>query len=324
MVIKMDFIIKAAEEHDYSSISECWAAVRGKDYYSKDVYKPDYIKENSVFAIFGSGGETIAAIAASRGLFGDDYNYLGMLAVREEYIGNGLATMLLRRAIESLRERGASCMKAHIVTDANIVQKMTEKEGLLPTGILFGVRDSKKMLLGKKINCDKCSLIVYVKANAKTCCGELFIPKSLNRFTEKVYKSLGVLFTIKNECEIQSGSIIQTHYDHNHSVIYVKALKCGSDIRKKFALIIAECERMPLFTVTLLININDPSAIYGFCEAKKLGLIFCGFEPLDKENEYIIMFYKNNVDILINEIKTTGKSDDLLKEVINIEEHYLR
>ena len=312
----LEFAIRRASAEDYENVLDCLIEVRGADNYSSR--ELNALKYNPVIAAFHEDGAIAAVISFSKGIFENDTNILSMLAVKKEFSGRGLARALIRTGVGYLASKNTVSIKTHVVTENNIVQNILTDEGLLPSGFLFGAVVSSKGAGAEGLRSDKRTLAVYAGQGSKRDAGILYAPIEIHKITEKVYSSLGVSFDIQRGWPTRSKSMINVYYDDHYCVFYVEALTCGADIYDILSEITDKCKSKPLNTVSLLINLNDPATADGFESALRLGFVFSGFDPLERDRERVIMYYGSGVNIFADEIKTADNGQ-LLEEVLGVE-----
>lgn len=317
------FTIRSAVNNDYEDIVRCLEEVRGGTYYDKRIYSAEHLRESREITFFVAtvdGYGIGAVVGASKGFFEDSSDVLCMLAVKSRFTGCGIATALVQTDEEYLLGKNIPSMKAHVVTGTSGVQSIVEKLGFMPTGILLGVRDNSKGQLDGSIRSDKRALAIYAKKHAKRDAGNIFIHKSISGIAEEVYKSLGASVMLSGSCgETAPASVVESFYDEHHSVVYVRVLECGNDLENKIEEIVRKYDCSPLLTATLYLNVGSPSSIRGFELLRKMGFIFCGFDPLNGRHEYAVMYYGRAARIYYDDIKSTEKLGALLNGVFNIE-----
>lgn len=308
--------IKEADEKDFGGIIDCWKSVRGDNYYNSNIYTEDFIKSNKTFVALGENDEISAVVSITNRIFSFDNNVMSMLAVKNEYRGKGIATRLVDTAIGYLKEKASGSLKSHTVTYTDLVQNMLERRGFVPTGFLFGVRDNSKKPAKESSESEKSTFAVYTAANERKIIGELFIPDNVLEIAETVFRKLNLSFAVRGGDAPKGVSVINTFNDAHNKVFYIRVLKCGTDIGSILKMMADECDSIPCTSIILMINIKDSAAVYGYEEALKNKFMFSGFDLLDMDFDYILMYYGNNVKILFDEIKTTEESAELLDEIL--------
>lgn len=315
------FYLTRAGDAEIPGIIQVLREVRGDTFYAEKTYNAAYLGDSREIAVIAAktpGGEIAGLIAASKSLFCVERDLLCLLTVRKCLTGLGIASALYANGIGYLHKINASAIKAHMVTDNTVSLHIAEKHGLIPTGLLFNVRDNTKGLPEYALRSDKRTTVVYVKRGIKEIAGTLYLPKRLHGFAGAVYDGFGVMYKLsdRNMSYREHGTMAHK-YDSFHSVTYIQIVEYGNDTGQNVSELLTNKE--PLHTVTLLLNINSSTAIRAFEALTNMGFRFSGFYPLSADYEYIIMYYGRCVKAAIDEIKTTEKLSCLLNEVLRIE-----
>ncbi len=281
--------IRIPEPSEYEQAINCIAGARGVNYYSSRYSDPAYLfgGEHEVFAAFDASGEMMGITGISRAPFDMERSMLSLLNIRPEFTGNGAAKALLKHTVDLLAARGARCIKGQVVTRHAQVQGILERLGMSPAGVLYGVRDGNN---ASPVIEGKCPLIQIVRNISAQRLPPLFVHEAVAGFAQKVYAELNL-----NPELITSGwpgqSLIEHSYDVHDSVLWAYAGECGASLAEKLQKLM-ERYQSPRMTTTVFLNLNSPSAIYGYEALRGEGYKFCGFDPLGDTERAI--FYKGS------------------------------
>ncbi len=304
--------IRPPEQGEYEQAIECIAEARGVNYYPSRYADPAYLfgGEHEVFAAYDESGEMIGITGISRAPFDTKRSMLSLLNIRPEFTGNGAAKALLKHTVDLLEARNIRCIKGQVVTRHAKVQAILERLGLSPAGVLYGVRDGSN---ASPVIEGKCPLIQIVRNISAQRLPPLFVHEAVAGFARMVYADLNL-----NPELLTRGwpgqSLIEHSYDDHDSVLWAYAGECGASLTEKLQKLV-ERYKSDRLTTTVLLNLNSPSAIYGYDALRGDGYKFCGLDPLGDTERAI--FYKGNAEAA--EMSMTERMWSFYEEVTRYE-----
>ena len=305
----MDESIRIKPPTDFAHVAACFAEVRGKNYYSPRFYDTAYLAsgQHEILAAYDRHGEIAGVTGISNGFFGDEKSLLTLLNIRHKYEGMGIGKELLAQSVHMLEKRGVRAIKGHNVTAHIATQVILGNLGLMPTGMLYGIRDGKNTappLVGKS------PLAIYVHNVSVKDVGVLYVHDSIAAFARHVYDNLGVSAAFENSSRWAKKTIINHYYDSHDSVLVIQVLQAAQDIADCLAALRASYSGAPTFTLTVLLNLADASAIPAFNCLHAAGYTFSGFDPLG-QHEHAVFFAGYGT---MTEMKTTPMLEEFLQK----------
>jgi len=310
-------------EHAAHGMTECMLSAYGNsgNYFNPGMFDEEHIKSEikagslDVFLGETEDGTPLTTLSARRNPFFEQSLELCSLAVNKDYRGLNLGAVTINHLVNEFKK---SILYARVVTIHTLVADVLESHGLLPFGFTFGVFNAKKHLNELNLKSEKISLGIYVRNNGQSTVKPLYIPEKLAQFTQERYSALGITAEINNK-KVQPGEKTQTEYlqDEYNLALSIFVFKCGQDLTER----IGEIEKSytsRLQTFDLYLNINEPSAVYGYEALVKAGYKFAGLMPLCGEYEYIIMSKLNDVFIDTSELVMTEKLTNVFERIIEL------
>ena len=279
----LSFTIHPAQKKIYPLIADCLAEMRGVDYYSAEYYDAAWLEANiELFAAFNGTGELVGTAGITYGLFNDEKTTGCLLTIRPGFTGYGIAKRLIKHLSDVLHKRNAKVVKGQVVTLHDGVQRIIEKAGWIPTGFLPGARHGKNALVlyTGKLSKDKLS---------KDNTAALYIHPDITCLAERMYNSLGVRVNMQNTRQCGETRISRFHDTHNHTY-YIHVAECGAGFEHELR-----------EQAIVVLNLNDPSAVYGYEALSGAGYRFCGFDPLGQYEHAIFYNTDFNGDMQMTE-----------------------
>jgi len=274
----LSFPIHPVQKTVYPLIAECFVEARGADYYSAEYYDAGWLESNiELFAAFNGTGELVGTAGLTHGLFNDEKTTGCLLTIRPGFTGYGIAKRLIKHFSDVLHRRDSRVVKGQVVTLHDGVQRIVEKAGWIATGFLPGARHGKN------------ALVLYTGNLSKENAGSLYVHPDIAGLAEQIYDSLGVKVNIQNTGQCGQTRINRFHDTHNRT-LYIHATECGAGFNHELR------ERS-----IVVLNLNDPSAIYGYEALRSAGYCFCGFDPLGQYEHAIFYNTVFNGDMQMSE-----------------------
>jgi GNAT superfamily N-acetyltransferase len=286
------FHIRPPSRDEYEDVCRCLAAAHGSEYFSPEMYDAAQIAGSDAYEIlcaFDRGGDFAGMFAVIRGAsVRADVITLGMLAVDPRFSGQGTAGALMDYVIDMIKSRGGTAaMKAQIVTRHSAVQKMVEKRGFIPTGMLRCVREGRNAEPRAE---GKLSLALYAANISMRGAGCLYVHRDISELARSVYKQLDIKAEFVYDGKIGSSGETTVEYDAHNRVVCLQAPAFGIDSLAKIEEALKAHDSPNAATATVLLNLSHPSAIYGYESLRGGGYLFSGFDPLARQ-PYAV-FYK--------------------------------
>jgi hypothetical protein len=272
----LSFTIHPAQKRVYPQIAECLAETRGTDYYSAEYYDAEWLESNiELFAAMNGTGELVGTAGLTNGLFNEEKTTGCLLTIRPGFTGYGIAKRLIAHFSVVLLRRDERTVKGQVVTLHTGVQRIVENFGWIPTGFLPGARHGKD------------SLVLYTANLSKNTVGTLYIHSDIAALAQCIYNSLGVKADIQNTGQCGETNISRLHDIHNQ-IVYIHVTQCGEDLENELG------ER-----AIVVLNLCDPSAIYGYEALRRAGYRFYGFDPLGQYEHAIFYngFFDKNMQL---------------------------
>ncbi|MDR2156378.1 MAG: GNAT family N-acetyltransferase, partial [Clostridiales Family XIII bacterium] len=172
---------KRAEEEDLQGFMDCLKSVYGDADYYERFYDPDYVRSrlDRIFVAESESGIVGGLVLSDWGFRGEDRE-LSTFIVRKGFAGHDIGSGLLRYTLDAISQLPS--VKGANVTHHTVSQILTERNGYLPTGLMFGV------FIGKS------TLIPIVRNFNVRDIGTIFVPDALLPAAERLYRMLGVNF----------------------------------------------------------------------------------------------------------------------------------
>ena len=290
--------IRPPEKGEYGQIAACFTEARGAGYYAAEYYDANWLEENcELYAAF-DGGVLAGVAGISRGLFDEEKTTGCLLTVRPGFTGRGTAKSLIDHFTGILRERGAKAVKGQVVTISSNAQRTVERCGWVPTGFLYGARHGKN------------ALVLYAAKLGASEAGTLHIHKDVVDLASRVYEGFGLKADIRGD--IRRGETKLSHIcDAHNRALYVHAEGCGAYLARDLESLRKKHDRT--YSVSVLLNLCDVSAPYGYEALREAGYRFCGFDPLGRREYAVFYFGKDPA-----KMELTGRAERVRREVDSI------
>jgi N-acetylglutamate synthase-like GNAT family acetyltransferase len=309
-------------EHAAYGAVQCMLSTYGKDnYFNPDMLDEQRVKssirDNSLETFIGETENRTPVITLSARInpFFEQATELCALAINNEHRGFNLGSAIINHLVSEYNE---ALLLTRVIILHKAVANILEAHGFVPFGFKFGAINGKTHLSELNLKSQKLTFAVYVRNNGQSTVKPLYIPEKLTQFTRERYSALGITAEI-NCKQVQPCAETQTEYlqdEYNHA-LSIFVFKCGQDLTKR----IGEIEKSytsKLQTIDLYLNINEPSAVYGYEALVKAGYKFAGLMPLCGEYEYIIMSKLNDVFIDTSELAMTKKLTNVFERIIEL------
>ncbi len=294
-----EITIRPPQKREYEQAVDCIVKARGGAYYSERYYAPSYLfgREHEIYAAFDANGAMMGITGISRAPFDGERSMLSLLNVKPEFAGKGAAKALLSYTVDLLVSRRVRCIKGQVVTRHAQVQGILERLGLLPAGVLYGVRDG---LNASPVIEGKCPLIQIARNVSMKEVPPLFVHEDIAGFARKVYAGLN-LYPKLVICGAPSQTRLEHSYDEHDSVLWVLVNECGTELTDELERLFSQYDSERR-TMTVLLNLNSPTAIYGCETLRSAGYRFCGFDPLgDTERAIFFKGFPQSADMRMSE-----------------------
>jgi GNAT superfamily N-acetyltransferase len=289
----MGVTIRQPRRGEYRGVIDCLRETRGPRYYSREYYDETFLAggDVEVFAAFDKGGKVAGFAGLSAGLFNAERTTGCLLTVRPEFSGQGIATALIRHFTDRLRERGSIAVKGQAVSSHTVAQKIVESQGWGPTGFLYGARDNKNHTAS---GAGKSALVLYTGMLSVSEVKAIYVCDKLAELAQSVYSQLGVVADIIGEGRLGLTELKHIRDEHNRC-LYVQAARCGEDLPQRLAGL--REGNSAADSVTVALNLSDPSAVPGAGMLMDAGYQFCGFDPMG-QYEHAVFFAGEGADSL--------------------------
>jgi hypothetical protein len=293
---------KKAKEQDLPGFMDCLKSVYGDDSYYRRFYDPDYVRSRlgRIFVAEREGEIVGSLVLSDWGYKGED-DELSTFVVRKGLSDHNIGGDLLRYTLDAIRYLPS--VKGANVTHHTASQILTERNGYLPTGLMFGVFLKKSPLI-----------LIIRNFNVKET-GRIFVPDSLLPAAERLYQQmLGVSFeraVDKAEDAIPDTCDIWYEHDAHFQFLDVYIMSYGEDCLSRIAEAEAVCAQ-PDLTTNLYVDMRSPYAPRAYETLTKEGCVYTGFMPLSAGHEYIVLHRPGNGPIRYDEMKLTPGSEQAL------------
>jgi len=314
MSVKPSMIIRTPEPGEYEQVITCIREARGSYYYDACYYDIDYLRGggHEFFAAFNEDGEMMGVTGLSVAPFESEKTTLSILNIRPSYTGRGIATGLLTYSTELLEARGAQSVKGYTVTRYPSIQRVLENLGLIPTGVLTGIRNGYN---ATPVIHGKCALAIYARSFTIQETGTLYVHTDAAGLAAKVYFDLGIKAEFKAAGKYGKSNVINHYHDAHDDVLLIQVTQSGCGLIESLGELARQYRHSPQhlscapsgrsscpdnncggyssLAELVFLSLNDPSAIYGYESLRDAGYHFCGFDPLG-EFEHAV-FFKGNI-----------------------------
>ncbi|MDR1952999.1 MAG: GNAT family N-acetyltransferase [Clostridiales Family XIII bacterium] len=298
-----EILYRKAKEKDLPGITDCIVSVYGENSYYARFYDSHYLNGmlDRIF-IAELDGEVVGTLVLS------DWGYKGL--------DRELSTFIVRKGIRS-RHVGAELLAytldaiSHLpsVKGANVThhtysQILTERNGYIPTGLLFGVFREK-------------SALVFIVRNYNVHdIGQIFVPEALLPAAEALYRTLGVTFrnAVGAAGNIPDQADIWYDHDAHFQSVEIYILGYGADCADRISEIEAACAS-PDLTSNVYIDMRSPNAPAAYEALAGADCVYTGFMPLSEAHEYIILHRAAGRPMDYDALKLTTYTEQTLAEL---------
>lgn len=324
MVTEQDMIYRKATKEDMESVVECLRDVYGGGYVDNRVFDPDYLWEAQqqnqmcLYVAVTQEGEVAGTHAICEPLYFQDSRLFYLFTVKNKFRRANVAEHLLSECLGIIREDKVLSIYAQAVTRHYISQRIACKLGFVCTGLLFSLYHKDYWAQVKSKETEVQTLLVSTKGVSKEDAGVLYLDEARNRAAARCYRELGVNYCICNSPTDEPRppiSEISFFNDDNCGRLYIQLVQCGLDLVSRIGEIKEQYQSNPMQTRNIYLNVNHPSAIYGYRELMEEGYIFSGFKPLG-QLEYMILFDGKDVEYDFSDVHLAEEFREVLNEEI--------
>ena len=302
--LRCEFKIATADTPELlEGLQLCVRDEYGDTYPRSDVYDlpklADKVRSGqlTVYLAINEDGDPVSSLALSPcgGLW--DVPEMTMHVVRRQYRGFGIGTVLTCELLNLPNVKNYSAVATHAVTFHAMAQHQTLNCGFEPCGFLFLVHsnDVLKHTFDVK-GCIKQSFAVAVYPESKQTAGELFTPKEHQGFIQKRYDRLGVSYTLSESNAVSDLTVMHTNFDEVHHALTAEIFSGGKDL-DAWADAVLNKPHHPHQTINVLVDMNDPGAVYSYETLKRHGFFFTGVHPLCGNGEFLILHNPMNLEV---------------------------
>ncbi len=309
-----------ATEKEIIEIIKCIHSNYGYGYINHKVYDPKQMKaileEGSQWSYIGVNDheQVMAHVSLA---FHDDFPSmpeLGGLVSKPYCRGHNVAGRMVDAVCEAGKKTDINGIFAMPVAFHPISQKILNKEGFTPTGILlhYVTPESTGEYADGDRRLDVCICAKLFKNDEII---RICVPEEHRAFVKKLYKKLG------SDCEFTEAShpsgegSFSMRYDTEISVGQLMVDSAPSDMQGDLDAMMHDFSRNHIAMIEAYVNISDPSAQYVYDQLKQRGFFFSGILPGSSRGEYMIMQNLMGSDVEWDKIVAIGGYSEILSYV---------
>jgi len=295
----------------------CLLSVFGskENYYHPERFDAEYleneIEKGNLVLYVGKTKEDgvsvpVITISLLKSLYFNKAYEFSTLAVYEKYRGFHASEAFTKMVLEDITKKGESLFYAYAVMFHPHSTITLYENGFVPTGFVPGISRADKFLSQLKLNSQKHTYAIFVKNDKTVTLEPIYVPLQLADLTREVYESLGESPVIETAGDSAARTVTEHNYDSINETLFVYVFECGTDLPDTVNRLQVEYNTS-LFSSIIFLNINEPSAVYGFEVLKNLGYAFNGFMPLCGKCEFAVFTKTDGVYIDYDELQMTDE-----------------
>ncbi len=229
--------------------------------------------------------------------------------IRRAYRGFGLAMEMLQYAMRLVMRENFASVFCEPVLFHDITQRLVFRLGMQATGFYLQLFDyelthhsyererNRRMTLG-----------IQTKAMGKWNAGTVYFPEEHADFCAGIYKRLGVACRI-GQGKAAGGQARQrtamTVRNTPHRYLEIRIERPGLDLPERLWELLEEYPMQGRQTAGVLLNCNDPLAVWAYRQLEKTGFFFAGLRPLCGSREYMILHHPGELHIYFEDFKVS-------------------
>lgn len=312
---------------DEEGMIACIREEYGDSYFKKAFYEPEYLVKASesgahTFLVAQTkAGEIAGMLVLEESGREEALCDIASLFLRKKYRGYGLAGPFLQYGTEILLSRHYAAACCHPVLFHKITQELLYSMGFRATGFLLNVFDGAEMVHSfKKDRNGKHSLGLQILPIGKRNAGMLYAPPEHRMFIEKIYGKLSMKFQV-----VQSGrsrrkdmppvSELFCREDRRQKSLEIRIRHVGADLPAKMAGIHAGYSLKGRQTINVLLNINEPGAVWAYGKLRELHYFFTGLCSMGNAGEYMVLHHSGEVECFWDGYVVSPEFAEILKYV---------
>jgi len=283
-----DIRIRHMQPDDAGSVTGLMREVYGETCPRRSVYDQVLLQKKV------AGGELRSAIAEGPkgtvigyGALSAYYGYpeiglLGSLAVTPASRGRGIGGMLTRHLVSSGRTAGYFALTAGTFTSHPFSRKAIEREGFIPTAILFESQPQAISFMGiTRATGQRESVVFYSRILAPKEYGYQYLPERHRRIIGDICRDLGVFISATETGYFPVGgpSAIEYMFNQETGAGLIWLRKAGYDYNEVLAMSVRMLRSAGAQVLRLHLNLNDPGSPSVVTAAERLGFVFAGILP---------------------------------------------
>ncbi len=323
--VERRFILRPFKKGDETGMIECIRDEYGNSYFKKKFYNPDWIIKESTgdnYSFFVVESESkIAGVMILTFFPGESYIEPATQIIKKEFRGYGVSVILTRYIFSIVEQLEPSAIYGLAVTFHDITQKAGNRLGMTAVGFRLGTFLTSKMENSYvKGRCVKHSEVIMVRAAAKKNAGTVYLPEDISDFAGKIYKKLGVEFSIVTEGEPQKSvpeerCEFTVTADDVQQFVTVKLSKTGSDLKEQMKKLIDKYKGKGYWTIQINLLCDTPAVFKDYDSLREIGFFFTGLKPLCSDREQFYMQWIDEWPLIMEDYVLTDSFKEVRDEI---------
>lgn len=323
----LEICIRKYRYGDEAGMIECICEEYEDTYSRTDFYNPEYIRMsdkdgNVMFFVAQTKFGEIAAMMCLRPCLEKGMCEIAAQVVKKKYRGYGIAAPFFEYTLKILKQCSYLAAYCQPVVFHTITQRLLYKLGLHGTGFMLNEMSVNEIIHSYPDGRNqKHSFGIQIMAMQKKDAGTLYLPKEHSYCCSQIYDKLGVKYNIAEKADAAKSHVlinkseIICKNDSKHQSMELCINQIGADLEETVDNMEKQNTSEGMQTVNILININNPFAVWGYERLAARGYFFTGLYPLCENKEYMILHNPGKVNIYFDEFKVTNDFCILLEYV---------
>ncbi len=309
---KIEYDVRSLQPSEAIEVSRCAYKSHGYTFFDEHIYFPDRLIE-----LNQSGGMLSAVAVTKDGVFmghaalvypepGAKIAELTFVFVNLEYRGQGCMNRLCDFLFNS-KAHQLSGIYAYAVSNHVFTQKVMMKHGFGDCCIDLATSPASWEFKGMEENTQRISVIMSFKYLVPPACMTLYPPAHHREMIEAAYRNIGASHTFvapETKAELPAEeSRIDCRIFATESCGEIHVIKPGQQVIREVRMALKSMCVKQMASISLFLNLADPTTFYLTEELEKLGFFFAGILPQAAVGEALVLQYLNNVELDYSKIQ---------------------
>ena len=278
---------------DVLNAVKCLYDAYGYEYYHQNLYSVEafekYIKSGRYVPIIGENKhkQVVCYCALDENTWFEGVPELANLVTKPLARGMGLASAIFGEAENIAKEINYEGIHVSAVAYHPYTQRMCNKNSYTPSAIEYSInpKGTGGSTEDRRLDC-----VIGVKIFNKTKKHDLYLLDECNDMFNLIFTNEKLNYEIHNDgFNFAEQNILTYVIDTDTTNCFIKIDECGNNINENLNNLVNNEEIKQMDVITVNLNINNKSSVYGYKALRDLGFICVGCIPGSKNGDYMLL-----------------------------------